>query len=93
MGVLFDKKVHLKLKGNFYRTTVKLAMLYGTECWTVKSQHENQVRVAEMRMLPWMSGKTTYDRISNDTIRKRESGGSTYSENFKTKPKVEPFMD
>jgi len=25
--------------------------LYGTECWTVKSQHENQVSVGEMRML------------------------------------------
>jgi len=52
-------------------------MLYGTECWAVKNQHENQVSVAEMRMLRWMSGKTGRDRIRNDTM--RESWGSTYS--------------
>jgi len=31
-GVLCDKKVPLKLKGKFYRTVVRPAMLYGTEC-------------------------------------------------------------
>ena len=50
-GVLCDKKVPLKLKGKFYRAAVRLTLLYGTECWTVKSQHESQVSVAEMRML------------------------------------------
>ena len=66
-----DKKVPLKLKGKFYRTAVRPALLYGTECWAVKSQHETQVSVAEMRMLRWMSGKTRHDRIRNDTIRER----------------------
>jgi len=70
-GVLCDKKVPLKLKGKFYRTAVRPAMLYGTECWAVKSQHESQVSVAEMRMLRWMSGKTRQDRIRNDTTRER----------------------
>jgi hypothetical protein len=76
-GVLCNKKIPLKLKGKFYRTAVRPAMLYGTECWAVKSQHESKVSVAEMQMLRWMSGKTRQDRIMNDTI--RESGGSTYS--------------
>jgi len=31
-GVLCDQKVPLKLKGKFYRTSVRSAMLYGTEC-------------------------------------------------------------
>ena len=42
-SVLCDKKVPLRLKGKFYRTTVRPALLYCTECWAVKSQHENQV--------------------------------------------------
>ncbi|RZC04600.1 Sugar transporter ERD6-like 16 [Glycine soja] len=55
-GVLCDAKVPIKLKGKFYRTAVRPAILYGTECWAVKSQHENKVGVAEMRMLRWMCG-------------------------------------
>ncbi|KAH1125341.1 hypothetical protein GYH30_014768 [Glycine max] len=70
-GVLCDAKVPTKLKGKFYRTAVRPAILYGTECWAVKSQHENKVGVAEMRMLRWMCGKTRQDKIRNEAIRER----------------------
>ncbi|KAM1952113.1 hypothetical protein ACFX15_006643 [Malus domestica] len=50
-GVLCDRRIPLKLKGKFYRTTIRLAMLYGTECWAVKHQHVHKMGVAEMRML------------------------------------------
>ena len=38
--VLFvmKKKVSLKLTVKFYRTAIRPAMLYGTECWAVKGQ-------------------------------------------------------
>ncbi|KAH1224161.1 hypothetical protein GmHk_11G031444 [Glycine max] len=66
-GVLCDAKVPIKLKGKFYRTAVRPAILYGTECWAVKSQHENKIGVAEMKMLRWMwvgfSISTSGDRI------------------------------
>jgi hypothetical protein len=32
------------LKEKFYRTIVRSAMLYGTECWAVKNQHQNKVK-------------------------------------------------
>ncbi|KAH1229280.1 Craniofacial development protein 2 [Glycine max] len=70
-GVLCDAKVPIKLKGKFYRTAVRPAILYGTECWAVKSQHETKVGVAEMRMLRWMCGKTRQDKIKNGAIRER----------------------
>ncbi|KAH1238660.1 LINE-1 retrotransposable element ORF2 protein [Glycine max] len=70
-GVLCDAKVPIKLKGKFYWTAVRPAILYGTECWAVKSQHENKVGVAEMRMLRWMCGKTRQDKIRNEAIRER----------------------
>ncbi|KAH1193222.1 Craniofacial development protein 2 [Glycine max] len=70
-GVLCDAKVPIKLKRKFYRTAVRPAILYGTECWAVKSQHENKVGVAEMRMLRWMCGKTRQDKIRNEAIRER----------------------
>ncbi|KAH1190561.1 Protein transport protein Sec24-like [Glycine max] len=70
-GVLCDAKVPIKLKGKFYRTAVRPAILYGTECWAVKSQHETKVGVAEMRMLRWMCGKTRQDKIRNGAISER----------------------
>ncbi|KAH1199390.1 hypothetical protein GmHk_18G052760 [Glycine max] len=70
-GVLCDANVPIKLKGKFYRTAVRPTILYGTECWAVKSQHENKVGVAEMRMLRWMCGKTRQDKIRNKAIRER----------------------
>ncbi|KAL5139739.1 LINE-1 retrotransposable element ORF2 protein [Glycine soja] len=66
-----NSEVPIKLKGKFYRTAVRPAILYGTECWAVKSQHETKVGVAEMRMLRWMCDKTRQDKIRNGAIRER----------------------
>ncbi|RXI01174.1 hypothetical protein DVH24_001408 [Malus domestica] len=52
-GVLCDRRMLLKLKGKFYRTAIRSAMLYGTECWAVKHQHIHKMGAAEMRMLRW----------------------------------------
>ena len=47
-GILCDKRVPQKVKGKFYRTTIRPAMLYGAECWPTKRQHVQQLSVAEM---------------------------------------------
>ncbi|KAF3650426.1 Mitochondrial arginine transporter BAC1 [Capsicum annuum] len=70
-GILCDKKVPLKLKGKFYRAAVRPAMLYGAECWPVKSSHVQRLKVAEMRMLHWMCGFMRADRVRNETIREK----------------------
>jgi hypothetical protein len=72
--------VPLKLKGEFYHTAVRLAILYGTYCWAVKNQQENKISVVDIRMLCWMCGKTRLHRIRNDNtrVRERESRGSFY---------------
>ena len=59
------------IKGKFYRTTIRPAMLYGSECWALKRKHEHKMKVTEMRMLRWMCGHTIKDRIYNDHIRHR----------------------
>ncbi|KAK9098676.1 hypothetical protein Syun_025721 [Stephania yunnanensis] len=71
MGVICDRHVPTKLKGKFYRTAIRPAMLYGSECWAVKQQQLHKVNVAEMRMLRWMCGKTRKDRIRNIEIQRQ----------------------
>jgi hypothetical protein len=70
-GILCDKRVPQKLKGKFYRTAIRLAMLYGAECSPTKRRHVQQLGVAEMRMLRWMCCHTRRDRVRNDDIRDR----------------------
>ncbi|AQK40494.1 La-related protein 6B [Zea mays] len=70
-GVICDKRVPQKLKGKFYRTTIRPAMLYGAECWPTKRRHIQQLSVAEMRILRWICGHTRLDRVRNDDIHNR----------------------
>ncbi|KAL6572440.1 hypothetical protein OROMI_013398 [Orobanche minor] len=68
-GVLCDPDMPHRLKGKFYRTAIRPALLYGTECWAVKQCHVQKMNVAEMRMLRWMCGHTKKDRLRNEVIR------------------------
>ncbi|KAL6503372.1 hypothetical protein OROGR_025295 [Orobanche gracilis] len=70
-GVLCDPDMPHRLKGKFYRTTIRPALLYGTECWAVKRCHVQKMNVAEMRMLRWMCGHTKKDRLRNEVIREK----------------------
>ena len=53
-GVLCDRKFPSRLKGKFYRGAIRPALLYGTECWSVKKTFEHNMEVTEMRMLRWI---------------------------------------
>ena len=68
-GVLCDRRIPVKLKGKFYRTAIRPAMLYGSECWATKKQNVQKMGVAEMRMLRWMCGKTQKDKVRNEFFR------------------------
>ena len=68
-GVLCDRNIPLWLKGKFYRTAIRPALLYGTECWAIKRYHAPKMSVAEMRMLRWMCDNTRRDKVRNEDIR------------------------
>ena len=42
-GILCDKRVPQKLKGKFYRTAIRPAMLQDAECWPTKRRHVQQL--------------------------------------------------
>ena len=64
-----DRKMPVKLKDKVFKTIIRPAMTYGSECWAVK-KNENKLNSAEMRMLRWARGKTRLDHIRNEEIRK-----------------------
>ena len=67
-GVLHDRRIPLKLKEKFYKTAIRLPILYETGCWAILKQHVNKLSVTEMSMLRWICGKTLKDRIRNEHI-------------------------
>jgi hypothetical protein len=38
-SILYNRNIPLYLKEKFYRTDVRPALLYGTECWAIKGCH------------------------------------------------------
>ena len=59
----------MKLKSKLYKTVVRPAIVYGSECWALRKQEEQRLHTTEMKMLRWSQGKTRKDRIKNETIR------------------------
>ena len=57
-GVIYDKKVPMKLKSKLHKTVVRPAMVYGSECWALRKQEEQRLHATEMKMLRWSQGKT-----------------------------------
>ena len=55
--IIYDKKVHVKLKSELYKTVVRPAMVYGSECWALRKQEEQRLHTNEMKMLKVESRK------------------------------------
>jgi len=67
-------KKHMRvfvIKDKFYRTTIRLIILYGSESWALKEQHKRKVRVAKMRPLREMCNHIRKDRIQNKIIQEK----------------------
>ena len=86
-GVMCDRKMPVELKDKVFKTIIRPAMTYGSECWAVKKKDESKLNSAEMRMLRWARGKTRLDHIRNEDIRKEAhvKPVETFLENKKLK--------
>ncbi|KAI5606440.1 hypothetical protein C0J50_1939, partial [Silurus asotus] len=68
-GVICDRRVSVRVKGKVYRTVVRPEMLYGLETVALRKRQEVELEVAELKMLRFLLGGTTKDRIINEFIR------------------------
>ena len=42
-GVLYDRKINVKIKGKVYRTVVRPTLMYWAKTWALKMAHENKL--------------------------------------------------
>ena len=66
--VMCDKKMSIKLKYKIYKTIVKTAMIYWSECWAVTKNDTKKLHITGMRMVRWARGKTKKDNTKNEDI-------------------------
>ena len=68
-GVLYDRKIPLRLKAKVYEAIIRPALTYGSECWAMKVTNKRKIATTEMRMLRGILGMSRRDHMRNEEIR------------------------
>ena len=69
-GVLYDRKIPLRLKAKIYETIIRPALTYGSEYWAKKATNKRKIATTEMRMLRGILGVPRRDHMRNEEIRR-----------------------
>ena len=69
-GVLYDRKIPLRLKAKVYEAIIRPALTYGSECWALKVTNKRKIATTEMRMLRGILGVSRRDHMRNEDIRR-----------------------
>src|SRR5580700_2994037 len=69
--ILALKGASLAVKSKIYKCCVRSCMLYGSETWPMKVEHEAKLERTEMRMIRWMCGVSLRERQTNIELRSR----------------------
>ena len=57
-GVLYDRKIPLRLKAKVYEAIIRPALTYGSECWAMKVTNKRKIATTEMRMFRGILGES-----------------------------------
>ena len=69
-GVLYDRKIPLRLKAKVYEAIIRPALMYGSESWAMKVTNKRKIATTEMRMLLGILGVSRRDHVRNEEIRR-----------------------
>jgi len=69
--LLTNKDILLTVRGRLYSGCVRSSMLHGSETWPVRKENEVELQRAEMRMVRWMCGVKSQDRVPSKELRGR----------------------
>lgn len=59
----------LKVKRRFYKTIIRPAIMYGSECCILNNKQEIKTKVSKMRSLRWMYSVNKLEKIMNEYTR------------------------
>ena len=68
-GVLCDRKLSARVKGEMCKSVVRPAMLYGMETMAVTERPVGKMEAAELKMVRWALAVTRKDKTRNDYVR------------------------
>jgi hypothetical protein len=73
-GVLrrnFGKELRKDLQIRFHNVITKPALLYGSECWTLRQKNRNKIKISQMKFGRSFTGVNLRDRIKSEDLRNR----------------------
>ena len=65
-GVISDRRISARVKGNVYKVAVRPAMLYGLETVALTKREEAEMEVTGLKMLRFSLDVPRMDKISNE---------------------------
>ena len=68
-GVIYDRRLPVRVKRKVYSSVVRPAIMYGLEAVAITKKQVEEMEVAEMKMLRFATGVTRKDKIRNEYIR------------------------
>jgi hypothetical protein len=69
--LLTSKGVSLMMKGKVYASCIRSCVIYGSETWLMKKEHETELEATEMRMIQRMCGVLLRDKKTCSELRDR----------------------
>ena len=72
-GVLYDRKIPLRLKAKVYEAIIRPALTYGSECWAMKVTNKSKIATTEMSI------HASRDPRSAETRSHGKSGNPTHT--------------
>jgi hypothetical protein len=71
LKINFGKQIKKEIQLRFHNIVSKPALLYGSECWTLRQRDKSRINSSHMRFVRSWSGVTLRDRIKSGKIRKQ----------------------
>jgi hypothetical protein len=69
LRINFGKEMRNDIAIRFHNVISKLALLYGSVCWTLCQKDKSRINSSQMKFIRSLTGVTLHDRIKSEDLR------------------------